>query len=94
MDLLFRRYASPFEFMHLYFKQGRFGEFVENVIKKENEQKIKENEDRMWMLYVHSFPDKSFNEWKASVLRNTNEKTTGDVDMTEKDIEKILNKLF
>lgn len=47
MDLLYSRYASPDRFMKTYIDQGRFGEFVANIIemdmerKKEAVQKIK-----------------------------------------------------
>ena len=50
MDLLYSRYASPSEFMGLYIEQGRFGEFVSNIVNLENKRKKEEVEaesDRM-----------------------------------------------
>lgn len=101
MDLLYRRYASPMELMKIYIKQGRFGEFVYNIIEKENQRKQeeaeKENEQKMWLMYVHSGSGKSFNEWKAQVLTNTSsaKKSGGkDENMTEAEMEGIINSLF
>ena len=72
MDLLHSRYASPMEFMHLYIEQGRFGEFVEGILeldfKRKKEEAEKENEDRLWIWYVHSMSEKSFIDWKKELM--------------------------
>lgn len=99
MDLLYSRYASPFELMNLYINNGRFGEFVTNIINKENQRKQeeaeKENEQKLWMMYVHTIMDKSFSEWKKEVLRSSGSSSGGkDEDMTDADIEEIINKFF
>lgn len=50
MDLLYSRYASPFEFANSYIKQGRFGEFVSEILamdyRRKKQEKEKENDDR------------------------------------------------
>lgn len=99
MDLLYSKYASPIEFMNLYINNGQFGEFVENIISKENkrrqEEAEKDNEQKLWTLYVHSMTDKSFNDWKAQVLQSSGNASIGkDADLTDSDIDKIMKKLF
>lgn len=100
MDLLFSRYASPFEFMRPYIEQGRFGEFVTEIITAENkrrkEQADKEDEEKLWTAYVHSYSDKTFNEWKADILRPASVSGTGkrDEDMTKADIDALMKRLF
>lgn len=100
MDLLFSKYASPFEFMRLYIDNGRFGEFVSEIIASENKRKQEEaqrEEDRKWWeLYLHSFSDKSFSEWKEEVTKATNSKQIGkkDAEMTNEDVDSIIKHLF
>lgn len=83
--------------MRMYIKRGRFGEFVKNILlqedKRKKEEAEKENEQKLWMIYVHSMSNKSFNDWKNEVVEPEN-KTGGDLDMTVQDQEEILNKLF
>lgn len=71
MDLLYSRYASPFEFMGLYTDQGRFGEFVAEIFemdfKRKKEEAEKENDNRLWSIYIRSMSDKSFEEWKRDL---------------------------
>ena len=97
--MLYTRYANPKELISIYVKQRRFGEFVDNVINKENqrrqEEADKENEQKLWQLYVHSMTDKSFNDWKAQVLQSSVTAPVGkDADLTDSDIDKIMKKLF
>ncbi|MBR5584401.1 MAG: hypothetical protein IKW21_07740 [Lachnospiraceae bacterium] len=104
MDLLYSRYASPMELMNIYIENGRFGEFVEKIVELDNKRKTeaaeKENEQKLWMMYVHSeVTDMSFNEWKSKVLKGSpkKEKTVRkgtDTDMTDDDIEKLIDRLF
>lgn len=72
MDLLYSRYASPWELMNIYIEQGRFGEFVSEILelehKRKQEESEKESENRLWLAYVHSYTDKSFNEWKVGLF--------------------------
>ena len=76
MDLLYSRYSNPLEFMSLYINQGRFGEFVAEILemdaKRKQEEADKDNEQKMWEMYLHSMADKSFNDWKKDVLSNRN----------------------
>ena len=76
MDLLFSRYASPLDFMKLYINQGRFGEFVEEIINLENKRKKekqeKEDDDKLWQAYIRSMSEKSFIEWKKKLKEESN----------------------
>ncbi len=74
MDLLYSRYSNPLEFMRLYIDQGRFGEFVEEILemeqKRKQEKAAKEDEQKLWEMYLHSMSDKSYIDWKKEVLSN------------------------
>lgn len=104
MDLLYSRYASPMELMNIYIENGRFGEFVEKIVELDNERKReaaeKENEHKLWMMFVHSgVTDMSFNEWKKNNIKgNVKQENTvqngTDEDMTDDDIENIVNRFF
>ena len=52
--MLYTRYANPKELISMYVKQRRFGEFVDNVINKENQRRQKEaekeNEQKLWAV--------------------------------------------
>ena len=81
MDLLFSRYASPVDFMKLYIDQGRFGEFVAEIIEMDNqrkrEAKEKENDDKLWQAYIRSGTEKSFNAWKKELeQKNENQSSS------------------
>ena len=53
MDLLFRRYASPFLLLDEVIKNNRLSEFVAEVMKSENERQT-------WEFYLHKVFDKSY----------------------------------
>lgn len=104
MDLLHSRYASPMEFMRLYIEQGRFGEFVSEILeldsKRKQEEEEKEEEHRWWTMYVHSMSDKSFEMWKKEVMERSKENapenysmTNEQVDATKQDVKGILKKI-
>lgn len=87
-------------------EQGRFGEFVTEVLQSEQRRKEeaaeKESEDRLWTAYIHSYSDKSYVDWKAELVGrvktntdNTSAYTTKrDADMTNEDVDNIINQLF
>ena len=61
------------EFMNTYIKQGRFGEFVANILemdhKRKQEAAKKENDDRLWSIYIRSDSSKSFKVWKEELAQ-------------------------
>ena len=92
MDLLFSRYASPLDFMKLYIDQGRFGEFVEEIINLENkrkkEQQEKEDDDKLWQAYIRSMSEQSFIEWKKG-LKAESKKQPETLSMTNERVANV-----
>lgn len=92
MDLIFSRYNDPMQFIHLYIEQGRFGEFVENIInldyERKKEEAKKDDDNKLWLMYINSGSETSFNQWKAEVLMNTsNESATKHSQKTQKSLQ-------
>lgn len=83
-----------------YIKQRRFGKFVRAFIEEEHERKKKEAEkDQEWMLwvaYVHSYSDKSFSDWKKTIMKSesTTRKRGSDASLTDRDVQSIIDGLF
>lgn len=103
MDMLYARYSSPMDLVYAYINQRRFGDFIAGFLKAENDRKKAEAEKdentKMWLAYVHSYSDKSFNDWKdevmGSAVSKTGRKTAGsDNDLDDKGIQDIIGKLF
>lgn len=79
MDLLFKRYASPFSFMDGMIQTGRFYEFVGEFIKATN-QELEEKYN--WEFFLHKVFDKSYQEFKEELETNKQNR-----ELSEKDIE-------
>lgn len=99
MDLLYSRYANPLDLMNMYINRGRFGEFVTNILESEYERKkeqAEKDEDlKLWLMYVHSTVEESFNDWKKRVLKSTdNKKANRDHDLDDEGIKAIIDDLF
>lgn len=60
MDLLFKRYASPFIFMDTLIQSRRFSDFVDEIVERVEDE-------REWEFFLHKVFDKSFNDFKESV---------------------------
>ena len=90
MDLLYSRYSNPLELMSIYIEQGRFGEFVKNIIdmdiKRKKEADEKANDDRLWAAYIRSVSNKPFPEWKKEIVQNAN-KEPASLGMTDAQVE-------
>lgn len=65
MDLVFKRYSSPFFFLDIYIEKGEFSELIDFLIDQKNE-------DRWWELYLATLPlnDKSYEDWKKESQGN------------------------
>lgn len=61
MDLLFKRYASPFDYMDSLMTIGNLEDGIRSTIKEANEEKL-------WSLYLHSYQKVSFKEWREQVI--------------------------
>lgn len=90
MDLLYSRYSNPLELMSIYIEQGRFGEFVKNIIdmdeKRKQEAEEKVNDDRLWAAYIRFSSDKPFPEWKKEIAQNAHKKPET-LGMTDEQVE-------
>lgn len=79
-------------------EDGRFGEFVQEIISSENkrlkDEAQKEEDRKMWELYLHSASDKSFRDWKEEVIGRNNKVGKRDADLTNDDVDAIINRLF
>ena len=80
------------EFMKAYIDQGRFGEFVSEILEMEAKRKEeKEEDDRLWIAYVHSMADVSFGEWKRNLFeRNETESEPVTLSMTNEQVEETM----
>lgn len=98
--MLYARYSNPMDLMDRYIKQRRFGKFVQGFLEAEHERKKqeveKEQEWMLWVAYVHSYSDKSFSDWKKTVMKpaSTTRRRGSDASMTEKDVQSIMDRLF
>ena len=102
MDLLFSRYASHMEFMKMYINQGRFGEFVTEILamdkKRKDEEAEKENDNKLWTAYLlGGAKDQTFNEWKAGLTMKeepvTYSMTTEQIEAQKQHAKGILKKI-
>ena len=89
MDLLFKRYASPFLFLDGMIQTGRFCEFVDSfveTISKEREEEVN------WQFFLHKVFDGSYADFKRKLdedkaVRNMSEAS---LETTIKNSMKIL----
>lgn len=82
MDLLFSKYASPFSFVDELISNGDFLEWVLSFIDFDNEKTV-------WELWLHKEFEKSFGEFKDSILKKPEVETN--LETTVKDSQNILN---
>ena len=90
MDLLFKRYASPYSFMDGMILTGRFEEFVIEFISTVSKEKEEEVE---WEFFLHKIWNASFKEFKEmQEINNANLNMSEDnIETTIKHSMKILN---
>lgn len=62
MDLVFKRYSSPFLLLDTLIENGKFLEFIMELLEIYNDEQIYE-------LWLHKVFDKSFSEFKNSAVR-------------------------
>ena len=87
------------DLIRLYIRRGRFGEFVGNVIEAENErireQAEKEDNWKLWFVYINSGSDESFADWKKRILGVSSTSTKkSDYDLTDDGIQSIIDSVF
>lgn len=85
--------------MRGYINTGRFGDFVKGVMTETNRRKQEESEKaedlKLWIMYCHSYSNKTFGDWKNEVLRPASTNKTGsDASLNDDGIKAIMNDLF
>lgn len=92
------------EFMKLYINNGRFGEFVTEILamdeKRKEEEAKKEDDNKLWTAYLLSgASEQTFHEWKAGLTRKQEQKpvsyamTNEQVNATKQHAKGILKKI-
>lgn len=84
MDLLFSKYASPFSLIDELISNGDFFDWTLEFIDAENDRKITE-------VWLHKIFDKSFEEFKNSILTEENTVTNEQLETTIVESQSILN---
>lgn len=96
--MLYRAYSSPMDLMSMYINRGRFGNFVEGFLQAEYERRKaeaeKNNEWMLWIAYIHSYSNESFNDWKKRHCGSSTSRKASDADLTEDGINNIIDNLF
>ena len=80
MDLLFKRYASPFTLLDGYIKTSRFCEFIHAFVKEAKEEE-------KWEFFLHKVWDKTYDEFNEALQISQNEQA-----LTEEDIKATVKK--
>lgn len=78
MDLLFRRYASPYLLIDEMILAGMFSDFITQLAEYDAEQDL-------WEFFLHKVDGQSFNDWKVSLG------TEQSNHMSDDQIETIIN---
>ena len=86
--------------MGTYIEQGRFGEFVANILemdmKRKKETVQKDEDNKLWLAYIHSMTDQSFQDWKKGLMQNQEpvsySMSDKQVDAVKQQARGILNK--
>jgi len=83
MDLLFKRYASPFSLIDQMIMAEQFSEFINDVLDFAEDE-------RLWDYYLHKVNGQSFEEFKSSVKEQQKVVTPTDIETTINDSYDIL----
>ena len=85
MDMIFKRYSCPFDFIESHIKMGTFTKALKRMADEINDEKL-------WELYLRSYSDKSFIEWKKEIMKpNTKCLSKGEVMAEVEKAKDILN---
>lgn len=89
MDLLFKRYANPWDLLDQMILCGRFSEFVSEFIKIKNEET---EEDSLWEYFLHHpFIEISFEEFKRRLGIGVDEEQNHNLEATVRESKNILD---
>lgn len=77
MDLLYKRYASPFEFLNQAISVNRLPEAIHTMLKQTDE-------DRLWELYLHEvIKEVNYNDWKETLIHPKESESVKPVEKEE-----------
>lgn len=79
MDLLFKRYASPYLLVDELLKVGQFADFTKEI-------DVLYDDDKMWSYWMHNVRGQTFAEWKQSL--------SGQATVTTDNFETTINDSF
>lgn len=78
MDLIFKRYSSPYLFLDELIINNMFSNFIDEFIETQNNE-------MMWEFFLHKVYDKNFEEFKKGIINS---------EVDEVDIEATVQKSF
>ena len=84
MDLLAKRYASPFLVLDEFIRNHQLYDFVAEVFKTMAEEKI---HDARWQFYLHKVYDMSFEDY----VRKCEQPQKGNQQMTHEEIKNVIS---
>ena len=87
MDLLFKRYASPFLFMDGYISTCRFSEFIDEfaqIVVAEKEETVN------WEFYLHKVQEGTFKDFVDGIKINKDNQQMTEAEM-EATVQESLN---
>ena len=75
--MVYQKYANPRDLFSMYIDSGQFDELVKNILTAEYERRKeeaeKENDRKLWEMFIHSDTTKSYNEWHAEIIKRAKE---------------------
>lgn len=83
MDLVFKRYSSPYLFLDQLIENNIFSSFIDEFVEIQNN-------DMMWEFFLHKVYDKSFEEFKNE-FKSSEEPTETNVKTTVQKSFDMLN---
>ena len=86
MDLLFKRYASPYFLLDQMISIGGFSDFVQDLFDRTEEE-------RLWEFFRHKVRDQSFEEFKGALNDQKQSKVSNEM-MSKTQIETTVKDTF
>lgn len=78
MDLLAKRYASPFVIIDEMIRAGRFYDFVVELYSILNEEK---QEEIYWDIWLHKIFNQGWDEWRESIRTRSEAQNISELDL-------------
>lgn len=85
MDLLFKRYASPFLILDEMISNNRFTDFIHELSDIKQEENEYEDDKLLWDFWVHNIEGQTFSEFKNGHTQQEYQ------EITEEEIKETIN---